>query len=528
MLVDARRADIREPVRCDVCVVGGGPAGISLALELASAARHVCLLESGGLRHDRRAQALLAGDAVGCAYPELAETRCARLGGATNVWAGWCRPLDAMDFERRDWVPDSGWPISRDELLPFYRRAQELCGLGNFEYDARAWVARAGVAGLPLRGHDFEPAIFHARALNFGIEYRAALERNPDLAVLLHASALKLESSGGGDRVARVRAGTLSGRRFDVEARHFVLAAGGIENARLLLLSGATPGGSIGNDHGLVGRYFMEHGFVNAGSFEASDPRRSMAFHFPFAADPARHAWTVRSVLALGAEAQRTRRLQNGAIFFHPAYEAHDAFDSAEVQAMLELGNQLRGRAVPGRLGRRAATAIRSPRKLLAAAWRRISTRPGPQRRWRTRALFECAPDRNNRVTLSDDRDAFGRPLARLEWRPGERDIESARAMHALFDASLRDAGLGRFVARFPPDAAAWREGVEAGKHHLGSTRMHGDPRQGVVDADARVHGTANLYVAGSSVFPAGGYANPTLTLLALALRLAGHLRIAS
>jgi choline dehydrogenase-like flavoprotein len=526
MLVDARRAELRGPVQCDVCIVGGGPAGISLALELASDARSVCLLESGGLRYHRRAQALLAGDAVGCAYPRLAETRCATLGGATSVWAGWCRPLDAVDFERRDWVPDSGWPFPRDELLPFYRRAQELCGHGNFDYDAQAWMARAGLDALPLHGDCFEPAIVHARALKFGVAYRRALERSANLTVLLHASALRLETSGDGDRIGRVRAGTLSGRRFDVVARHFVLAAGGIENARLLLLSGATPDNSIGNQHGLVGRYFMEHGFVNAGSFEASDPR-SLAFHFPFAGNRARNAWTVRSVLALSAQAQRARRLQNGAIFFHPAYEAHDAFDSAAVQAMLELGNQLRGRAVPGGLGRRASTALGSPRMLLTAAWRRVASRAGPQRRWRTRALFECAPDRNNRVTLSDERDAFGRPLARLEWRPGERDVESARAMHDLFDASLRGARLGRFVARFPPDAGAWREGVEAGKHHLGSTRMHRDPRQGVVDADARVHGTANLYVAGSSVFPAGGYANPTLTLLALALRLAGHLRTA-
>ena len=524
MLVDARRGELRGPVECDVCIVGGGPAGISLALELARGNRTVCLLESGGLRHERQSQSLLAGDAVGSAYPELIETRFAMLGGSTGIWAGWCRPLDPVDFECRDWVPGSGWPFPRDELLPFYARAHQLCGLGSDDYDASAWEARAGLERLPLSRHEFETAVFHTRALNFGVEHRPALERSPGLRVLLHASALKLERSGGGDRIARVRAGTQDGRRFDVVARQFVLAAGGIENARLMLLSGDTPGQAVGNDHGLVGRYFMEHGFVNAGSFVAGDPHRSLAFHFPFAGNRGRSAWKVRSVLALGTEAQRAGRLLNGAIFFHPAYEAHEVFDSPEVRAMLEIGNKLRGRAVPGGLRKRAATALRSPGKLLTAALRRVTAGAGPQRLWRTRALFECAPDRDNRVTLADDKDAFGRPRARLEWRPGEADIASARAMHALFDASLRDAGLGYFKPRFTRDPGEWRAGVEGGKHHLGTTRMHADPRQGVVDADARVHGTSNLYVAGSSVFPTGGYANPTLTLVALAVRLARHL----
>jgi choline dehydrogenase-like flavoprotein len=174
---------------------------------------------------------------------------------------------------------------------------------------------------------------------------------------------------------------------------------------------------------------------------------------------------------------------------------------------------------------RRAITALRSPRKLLTAVYRRVATSAGSQGRWRTRALFECVPDRDNRVTLGSDKDAFGRPLAHLEWRPGGLDIDSARAMHEMFDASLRAGGLGHFEPGFTSDVGAWRTGVEGGKHHMGTTRMHRDPRYGVVDADCRVHGTGNLYAAGSSVFPTGGYANPTLTLVALAARLARHLQ---
>ena len=522
MLEDARRRDATRPLECDVCIVGGGPAGISVALELAAAGRSVCLLEAGGLAHERRSQALLAGESAGSRYPPLVETRCARLGGATGVWAGWCRPLDAIDFEARGWVAGSGWPFLREEILPHLARAHALCGLGPPEYEAADWESRARMARLPL-GEEFEPAIFHMRPQKFGDAHRAALERDPRIRVLLHAVALRLERGGDGGLVARLRAGTLEGRRFEVLARRYVLAAGGIENARLLLLSGDSPERAIGNARGLVGRYFMEHGFINAGSFVPRDPAPSLAFHLPFA-HPEGARGTVRALVALGAKTQREARLLNGALFFHPAYEAHAAFDSEEVRAMLEIGNALRGRAVPGAFGRRAATALRAPGKLATAVLRKLAARRLQPARWRTRAIFECAPDRGNRVTLSGRKDAFGRPLARLEWRLGEGDVASAMEMHRRFDAALRRSGLGHFESRLPTEPAAWREAVEWGKHHLGTTRMSRDPAQGVVDPDGRVHDVPNLYVAGSSVFPAGGYANPTLTLVALAVRLGRHL----
>lgn len=521
MLLDARSFDAPGPVRCDVCIVGAGPAGITLALELAGRGRSVCLLESGGLGHERSSQALLDGEVAGAGYPKLIETRSAMLGGATGVWAGWCRPLDAIDFEPRDWIAGSGWPFAREELLQFVPRAHELCGLGAPDYDVAGWEARSHCSRLPFVDAEFEPAVFHTRVFRFGTEHRSALERSAGIRVLLHATALGLERGEGGDRIARVRAGTLSGQRFDVVGREVVLAAGGIENARILLLSAESPGRAIGNERGLVGRHFMEHGFINAGAFVPRDPTLPLDFHFPFAAHPGS---AVRAVLALRAAVQRERRLLNGAIFFHPAYEAHAVFDSPEVQAMLEIGNALRGRAVPGGIGRRAATALRAPGKLLTAIARKLTAHGGPQPVWRTRAIFECSPHPENRVTLARDRDAFGRPLARLEWRAADADIESCRRMHVLFDASLRRAGLGRFEPRFPDDAAAWRPGVECGKHHMGTTRMHPDPRHGVVNADARVHGFRNLHVAGSSVFATGGYANPTLTLVALAVRLARRL----
>ncbi len=524
MIIDARHFDAHGPIECDICIVGAGPAGITLALELADSALRICLLESGGFDYERHAQSLLEGESAGAGYAELRDTRLAALGGSSAVWAGWCRALDPIDFEARSWVPDSGWPFPLEELLPFYRRAHEWCGLGPFEYDVSTWEARTGLTTLPVHGPNVEAAMVHQRPLKFGVEYRGNLEMSRSIRTLLHATALRLAVTPGSQRIESVQAATLNGRRFEVTASRFVLAAGGIENARLLLLSGESAERSVGNAHGLVGRYFMEHGFVNAGTFTATDHSRDNAFHFPCAERGARRKWSVRSVFTLDERALRGMRLLNCALFFHPQYEAHDVFDSAAVQALLEIGNKLRGRAVPGNYRRRVARVLQSPGKVLTAVGRKAFANFTRDNQWRTRAIFECAPDRNNRVTLGSSRDPFGRPLARLEWNPGDLDIASVTQAHGLFDAAMHAAGSGRFESRFSGDVAQWRAAIEGGKHHMGTTRMHSEPQHGVTDPDGKVHGVANLYVAGSSLFPTGGYANPTLTLVALAVRLARHL----
>jgi choline dehydrogenase-like flavoprotein len=522
MIVDARMfAD--STVDCDVCIIGGGAAGISLAVELANTPARVYVLESGGLRHEASTQALLRGELVGSPYPGIHETRLAALGGSTAVWAGWCRPLDPIDFEVRDWIPDSGWPFTADELLPFYARAHALCGLGPVDYDPASWTARTGRKPLALENADFESRMFHISPLTFGDHYRPDLERMRNLTTVLHATALRVDTDRDGNRIERIRAITSSKRNFAVNARIVVLAAGGIENARLLLLSGDSPERSIGNANGLVGRYFMEHGFIDAGTYFVADAPQSLEFHFPMRTRVGNRDCTVRGGLAPSPQLLRSERLLNGAVFFHPAYEAHPVFDTREVKATLEIWDKLRGRAVPGGYAHRTTCALRAPMRVAHAIARRVLVRRGRER-WRTRAVFECTPQRDNRVTLSPERDAFGRPRARVYWRPADIDLASAKHMHALLDRSLRRAGLGRFECRLANDEA-WRAAVNSGKHHMGTTRMHGDPAHGVVDADCRVHGIDNLYVAGSSVFPTGGFAHPTLTIVALAVRLAAHLR---
>jgi choline dehydrogenase-like flavoprotein len=264
---------------------------------------------------------------------------------------------------------------------------------------------------------------------------------------------------------------------------------------------------------------------VDPGYLVIAGGARRIDHYFPQPSSTHGHAAFVRGALTLKPEEVERAQMQNGAILFYPRYESHDAFATVEVKEFLEAVAKFRGRSVPGNATRHFALALRAPDKIAIAMLRRLAVRDGPARRWRLRAMFETESQYHNRVTLGTDRDEFGRPCARVEWQLSERDLQSMRHFMRRVDASFRRASLGQVELGFVDDSAGWRAAAIGGKHHMGTTRMHRDPTQGVVDADSLVHGTSNLFVAGSSVFPTGGFANPTLTIVALALRLGDHLR---
>lgn len=489
MLIDARELEPGALVRTDVCVIGAGAAGISLAREFVGHHLDVCLLESGGLEREEAAQDLSRGDSVGDPYFPLHANRERSFGGTTNLWAGWCRPLDAFDLAPRPWIPGSGWPLGHEDLLPYYRPAHALCQLGAFEYDPGYWERALGSARLPLSPDQVVTKIYRlSPPTRFGSAYRAELASAPNVRVLHHATALALETGAMGAAVTRLRAGCREGRRFAVSARCYILAAGGIENARLLLVSNGVQTAGLGNAHDLVGRYFMEH------------------IHFPGVWIRLTRAGAARTALYQPRGRPAVARL------FLPAHVQ-------ERERLLNWSASLE-RWRPG---------LRSIRALLR---RRPRQRRGmlamlQGTRLQLHHTVEAAPNPASRVTLGPDRDALGMQRVRLEWRTDPRERATCRRAHELLDAALRHAGLGRLEVDGGEDDGAWPppplQGLRG--HHMGTTRMSRSPRQGVVDERCRVHGLGNLYVAGSSVFPTAGAGTPTLTILALALRLADHIK---
>ncbi len=487
MLADADQLPDGTALKADLCVCGAGAAGIAIALELNRGRRRVLVLEGGGRDREDRSQDLYAGTADPPLDPSyLRNSRLRYFGGTTNHWLGYCRPLDPIDFEKRPWVPHSGWPFGAATLEPFYRRAAGVC---RIEPDFGPLVPPGSRAGGPIW-----KAPFRVEPTRFAKVHGRALRDSRNVEVLLHANLLRVRLDGAGGRVDRLEAATLGGRRFAVRARHYVLALGGIENARALLVSDNVQGRGIGNQHDLVGRFFMDHPGFRVASFCASgdspwtEPRSG----------PGGDWLGYR----LTDEEQRRREIGNGLLSFDLVTLADD------------LPHQLlttdAGRALAAHLevaaGGRPQPAGGETRRFFSY----LGVRP------------EMAPDPRNRVTLGDRLDAFGQRRTHLAWQPRALDVETVRqSLEVLAHESGRHG-----LARIRVDPALLLEAAYSpGFHHIGTTRMHDDPRQGVVDGDGRVHGVANLFVAGSSVFPTAGYANPTLTLVALALRLADHLK---
>ena len=522
MIFDAHKGFGREPPRYDICIVGAGAAGISLALQFDAMPLRVCMVEAGGASYEPVTQRLLEGEVVAARYPPLRDARLSAFGGSTSVWAGWCRPLEPLDFEPRDWCSAGGWPFGFDELRPYYARAHKVCGLAAFDYDPEHWAAVLGEPRLLPGNATFTNQIFHVQAQNFAHRYYPQLERSKNIDLVLHAPMRDLRVEHGACKAIRVR--TLQRHEFAISADHFVLAAGGVENARLLLLSAESPDAVPGNAHGLVGRYFTDHPYVDPGSLVLGE-RDSLGFYRlrPVASSPG--ASSVRGVLSLRRQAIERERLMQAAFFFHPRYESHRVFASPEVKAFLQLWNKAKNRAVPGAGWGHVQRAARAPHRVVLALVRKLAVGNGPAHRWRLRAMFETEFRFENRVTLGDDYDQLGRRQARVEWQLGQSDIDNMRRVTRLLNQAVRESGVGHLEPAFPDEESAWRGATEGGLHHMGTTRMHVAPEHGVVNENSRVHGTSNLFIAGSSVFPSGGYANPTLTIVALALRLGDHLK---
>jgi choline dehydrogenase-like flavoprotein len=528
MLIDARDVESGQVLRADVCIIGAGVAGIALAHEFAGGSLDVLLLESGGFERDAATTALNEGQVIGEPLDPSSDLRleAARLrlfGGAGNHWAGWSRPLEALAFEPRAWVPHSGWPLTRDALGPFYRRASAALGLGPFEYDWRWWHRERGGGAAVLQESDLSTGIIQVTRQHPGGLYRDAIVGAANVRLCLWANAVDLALTPDGTRLGGVEVATLTGRRFRVEARAYVLATGGIEVPRLLLASSRSirPHG-VGNEHDLVGRYFMEHLNLSCGgAVFARDTDAFALYRMPEtpAADPGAPPIKVVGYLAPDRAAQRRHGLRAMEITLGvlPLVALDRIAPPTERLAGLRTADVARLAALPDRS---ASASI-------------------------VRVVAEQAPNPQSRVTLLDERDALGVPRVALDWRPSAADRESIVRGLLLLGRAFGSRGLGRlqvatgellgkkllpgssFVVTDPlvEQVAGLDFAMGTGFHHMGTARMHVDPRHGVVDEHCRVHSVANLYVAGSAVFPTGGSAGPTFTLVALALRLGDHLR---
>jgi len=524
-LTDARMVEAGAEIETDLCIVGGGAAGIALARGLIGAPLRVALLESGGLRFERRTQRLYVGENVGLPNYATAHSRFRVFGGSTTRWPGQCRPLDPIDFEARDWVPYSGWPFDRAHLEPWYRRAGAVCHLSAGDFEPAAWLDGAPALSL---GDDLDPIVFQfGHPTDFGQTYRRELEAAANVEILLNANAVEIELDTSLREARAVAVRTFAGGDFRVRARVVVLACGGIENARLLLASNRVAPAGLGNGHDLVGRFFMDHPYLTTGHLVPADPAHGEGPHV--IGTFKRVGWEQRAHLGyvLTEAVLRRERLNGCSAYFIRRLHSETApeYFSPGGKSLAHLREVLTYKVPDKQLGRHLKNLALGYREVGITLARRAADVVRPQRCLALRIIPEATPCPDSRVTLSDERDELGMPRVRVDWRLNPDDRRGLQRLRAALRAAVRERNLGTLVDHPSEDETGWPASMMGGKHHIGTTRMHADPKQGVVDPDCRVHELANLYVAGSSVFPTSGYANPTLTIVALALRLADHLK---
>jgi choline dehydrogenase-like flavoprotein len=548
-----------EILKADLCIIGAGPAGMTLAHELESQNVRVIMLESGGLAADEATQSLCDGPASESAYPYRLRFR--QFGGSSNGWGAVIEGeslgvryamMDEIDFERRDGIPYTGWPFLRSHLEPYYRRAQRFLRIAPF--DVSRWENADNAHPLEFQGGGITTTVvqFGPRDV-FLKECREKLASSTRIDVYLNLNAVAIESNENGSLATRVRVVSLDGKQLLVEAKTFILATGGIENARLLLLSDGIVKSGLGNQHDLVGRFFIDH-YGHFGGIlhpaERSVFERMALYDLRCVAGV-----SAMGILVLTPDLMREQQLLNTATYLVPRSRTYPHRRSANAARKLlvakltkrpwlydrppdrpRAATDLLRRMVlgyiadfPDRLHRKFFVGRPYPwTSINEGGWSRSAHKDQDFAVIEIQQLFEQVPDPENRVMLSDELDVLGCRKAKVERRLSPIDIESLRRTNLILRDAFARSGLGRFVVdndlTTPEFTSVWH----GASHHMGTTRMHDDPKQGVVDSNCKVHGVANLYIAGSSVFPTGGYANPTLTIVAMTLRLADHLKAVS
>ena len=515
MHTDARTLENGAVLEGDLCIVGAGASGITIARELNNTAVKVLLLEGGGFEFEQQMQDLYRGEIVGQPYFPLQAAALHYFGGTTNHWAGFCSTYDAIDFEKRDWVPHSGWPIRREDLDPFYARTQKILELGPYKYDVGDWKM-----GDPDRVPLLEDSdVFRTKMwqfsppTRFGTKYRNEIVNARNIHLYTHANVVEVEANEGLTAVQAVRIRGFDGKEFHVRAKRFVLACHTIQNARLLLASNRQARTGLGNGNDLVGRYFMEHFEMPSGELALAKPEMTKTRLYEFSG----LGGTPRGELAITPAAQREHRILHGTAsveagnYGEPVKSTFQFIDTVMMNAMRAW--EKNGRKGPPPIA--AAAAATAPRT------------PGPPRFFHLTTRQEQAPNPDSRVTLSTEKDALGVPRARLDWRLTNLDKRSMRIFYHLLGREMGRTDTGRVQIRdwLLNDDKTWPGFISGGWHHMGTTRMSDDPKQGVVDANCKVHGLANLYIGGAAVYATAGAVNPTLTLVALSLRLADHLK---
>lgn len=540
----------------DLIVIGSGPAGLSIAHAFKTSPFRVCILESGGIEPNKVCEALNEIVSVGHkrADPQLVRRRC--VGGTSTIWTGRCGMFDAIDYQARNWLKLSGWPIDGTDLESYVSRAGSLLGLPNLSephalrdlkqsFDRKLWDERllspvtwqfsskgknAATEHFANHRDDLSDELAILRhsgrktPVDFGRAHVDWLRASDNIYLLIQATALEVVVNPFGGCVTGVRFCGPDGDERVLNASRVVLACGGIDNARLLLASRSVVPVGIGNERDQVGRYLADHTFTALGSFRRG---RGKALRRRLGTRLYQHRGVHHSLcfgLRLSPALQRQEGLMNAA-----AHLVEFGTKLAPLSSIASGLRDLRNSADILAAGRQVASGLMNPVGLAEGMLDRFvhkrTSLNAPEK-----TILGCVVEQplnpDSRIRLSGRNDRFDRPLPEIDWRIDEAEFRTARRFREIMLAEFLRLGIET------PDAPDWESlGIQGWHdsltdlaHPMCTTRMSSDPQTGVVDANCMVHGVEGLYIAGSSVFSTPGHMNPTQMIVVLALRLADHL----
>ena len=503
MHLDARQEDNDSLIEGDICIIGAGAAGISMALEWVNTTYKVILLEGGGFDYDDKVQELYRGVTTGQNYYPLKSTCLHYFGGTTGHWGGLCSMFDPIAFQKRAWIDQSGWPFNEQELLEYYKRAHSVLALGEFEFEVDYWLKQnPSLFSMPLDQNVFWSKIWRygvPTSMKFGTVFRDRITNAGNVHLYTYANVVDIRTSENVSSISEVTVKNHSGKTQKVKAKYFVLACSAIQNARLLLASNKQSSRGLGNHNDLVGRYFMENIEIKSAELWLKEPNRLQLYM--------NNPPNFRAELAITPAKQAEYKILNGMLSFVPLEKA---------------------RKIPPFIKTWTSDDPREDRKKQGKIYEdadgtRISRffESDAHESFEVTLRLEQAPNPLSRVTLSNEKDELGVPRAHLHWQFTDLEKRSLRKIYEMLGEQVGIKGIGRIKLQDnlqDENDNSMPSSTSGGWHHMGTTRMNNDPKKGVVNSNCKVHGIHNLYVAGSSCYPNGGCRKPDLYISSIVI----------